>query len=275
MAMPFLTEPEPVRGAAQEVVPGVRRIVADNPGPMTYHGTNTYLIETEDGIAVLDPGPDSHPHISAILHAAQGRVARILVSHTHADHVGAAAALQAATGAPTYGYRRSADPNFVPDIPLEDGAVVAGLSAVYTPGHASDHLCFAMPGGVLFTADHVMPWSTSVVSPPGGDMAAYFANLRMLLDRNDRVYLSGHGPPLRNPHSYVGELLHHRRAREQSILTALTSGPVSAEQLTDRVYGTIDPRLRRAAVRNVLAHLLKLEAEGRVRRKDELWYIAA
>lgn len=272
--MPFLTEPEPVRGVAEEVVPGVRRIVADNPGPMTYHGTNTYLIETEGGIVVLDPGPDSPAHLAAILAATEGRVAHILISHTHRDHFGAASALKVATGAPTYGYRQSADPGFAADVPLDDGDTIAGLTAVHTPGHASDHLCFAMTGGVLFTADHVMPWSTSVVNPPSGDMAAYFTSLRLLLDRDDRVYLAGHGPPLERPHPYVRELLQHRMARENGIAAALAAGPASIERLTELVYPNVDPRLRRAAERNALAHLLKLEAEGRARREQDSWNIA-
>lgn len=269
--MRFLTEPEPVRGVAQEVVPGVRRIVADNPGPMTYHGTNTYLIETTGGITVLDPGPDSGPHVAAIMAAAGNRIARILLSHTHRDHVGAVAALKAATGAPTYGYQHSADPGFTPDFSLRDGDAVAGLVAIHTPGHAADHLCFAMPGGVLFTGDHVMPWSTSVVNPPNGDMAAYFASLAVLLDRDDRSYLSGHGPPMQHPQPYVRELLEHRLARERAIAAALGDDAQGTRQLTDAVYPNVDPRLRRVAERNVLGHLLKLEAEGRARREGDAW----
>jgi glyoxylase-like metal-dependent hydrolase (beta-lactamase superfamily II) len=269
--MRFLTEPVPERGVALDVLPGVRRIVADNPGPMTYHGTNTWLIETADGIAVLDPGPDAPAHVAAILAAAGGRIAHILVSHTHRDHFGAAAALEAATRAPTYGYRASGNPGFTPDRPLDDGDAVGGLTAMHTPGHAADHLCFAMPGGVLFTGDHVMPWSTSVVIPPGGDMRAYLASLGLLLDRDDQIYLSGHGPKFDNPLPYVRALLAHRIAREQEIAAALGHRPAGTEQLVERVYPNLDARLRRPAERNVLAHLLKLEAEGRVFRDGDRW----
>lgn len=272
--MRFLTEPEPVRGLAQEVVPGVRRIVADNPGAMTYHGTNTYLIEGADGITVLDPGPDLPAHVAAIVAAAGNRIARIVLSHTHRDHFGAAAALKAATGAPSHGYKHSAEASFVPDVPLDDGDAVAGLTAIHTPGHAADHLCFAMSGGVLFSGDHVMPWSTSVVNPPNGDMAAYFASLKLLLDRDDRIYLSGHGPPLDDPHPYVRELLRHRIARETAIAAALGDGPASTQQVMEAVYPNVDPRLRRVAERNVLAHLLKLEGEGRARREGDAWRLA-
>jgi glyoxylase-like metal-dependent hydrolase (beta-lactamase superfamily II) len=267
----FLTEPEPIRGVAQEVVPGVRRIVADNPGPMTYHGTNTYLIEAVDGITLLDPGPDSPAHVAAIVAAAGNRIARILLSHTHRDHVGAAASLKAATGASTYGYKHSAEPSFTPDVPLDDGDTVAGLLAIYTPGHAADHLCLAMPGGVLFSGDHVMPWSTSVVNPPNGDMAAYFVSLRLLLNRGDRIYLSGHGPPLDDPHPHVRELLRHRTERETAIAATLGNGPTSTQGLTELLYPHVDPRLRRVAERNVLAHLLKLQGEGRARQEGEAW----
>jgi glyoxylase-like metal-dependent hydrolase (beta-lactamase superfamily II) len=272
--MRFQTEPEPVRGVAEEVAPGIRRIVADNPGPMTYHGTNTYLIDAADGITVLDPGPDSQAHVAAVLAAGGGRIARILLTHTHRDHLGAVAAVKAATGAPSIGYQRSADPGFTPDIALGDGDAVAGLTAIHTPGHAADHLCFALPGGMLFTGDHVMPWSTSVVNPPNGDMAAYFASLQILLNRDDRLYLSGHGPAIADPHPYVRELLEHRIARENAIAAALADGAASTERLTERIYRDVDPRLRRAAERNVLAHLLKLEGEGRARREGDAWRLA-
>ncbi len=277
--MPFLTEPEPQRGDVLPVMPGISRIVAANPGPMTYHGTNTYLIDTPDGIAVLDPGPEDHPeHVEAILRATGGRVARILVSHTHHDHIGAVPALKQATGAPTVGFRTSASDAFGADVRLDHGDSVAGMQAIHTPGHASDHICFALPAqdgtAVLFSADHVMSWSTSVVSPPGGDMRDYFASLNLLLNRNDDVYLPGHGPPLREPRVLVQEMLTHRLIREQAIEAALANGASDTYTLMDTIYSQVHPRLRRAAERNVLAHLLKLEAEGRVVRQGNLWRAA-
>ena len=227
--MPFLTEPEPERGVILPVMPGISRIVAANPGPMTYYGTNTYLIDTPDGIAVLDPGPEEHPeHVEAILRATGPNIALILVSHTHHDHVGAVPALREATGAPTVGFRVSGDDTFEADIKLADGDSIAGMQAIHTPGHASDHLCFALPASdgtaVLFSADHVMSWSTSVVSPPGGDMADYFASLRRLLERADDVFLPGHGPPLPEPRKLVREMLTHRMMREQAIQRKLDAG---------------------------------------------------
>jgi glyoxylase-like metal-dependent hydrolase (beta-lactamase superfamily II) len=273
--MPFLTEPEPPRHVALPVLPGITRIVAANPGVMTYHGTNTYLIEDSDGFIVLDPGPDDAAHVQAIVTATEGRVRSILLSHTHRDHVGAAAALKAATGAVTYGFRRSAAPDFTPDEPLNDGDEAAGLTALHTPGHASDHLCFARPDGVLFSADHVMSWNSSIVNPPDGDMAAYFASLERLLDRQDKVFLPGHGPLLPNPRDLARELLHHRQMREAAIAAALSPRPVDTWHLVDRLYSQVHPTLRRAAERNVVAHLLKLEREGRAAREGESWRAAA
>jgi glyoxylase-like metal-dependent hydrolase (beta-lactamase superfamily II) len=277
--MPFLTEPEPQRDEIQPVMSGISRIVAANPGPMTYYGTNTYLIETPDGIVVLDPGPEEHPeHVEAILRATGPNIALILVSHTHHDHIGAVPALQAATGAPTVGFRDSGVDSFMADIKLADGDMIAGMQAIHTPGHASDHLCFALPAkdgtAVLFSADHVMSWSTSVVSPPGGNMADYFASLRLLLDRTDDVFLPGHGPRLPEPRKLVHEMLTHRTARERAIETALAGGSAGTFALMNTLYSQVHPRLRRAAERNVLAHLLKLESEGKVQRDGEMWSAA-
>ena len=274
--MPFLTEAEPERGAILPVMPGISRIVAANPGPMTYHGTNTYLIDTQDGLAVLDPGPEGHPeHVEAILRATGPNLALILVSHTHHDHVGAVPALQEATGAPTVGFRVSGSDTFEADIKLGDGDMVAGMQAIHTPGHASDHLCFALRAkdgtAVLFSADHVMSWSTSVVSPPGGDMRDYFASLRLLQERSDDVFLPGHGPTLPEPRELVREMLTHRMMREQAIAKRLSEGAAGTFTLMDTLYSQVNPRLRRAAERNVLAHLLKMEAEGKVVRDGELW----
>jgi glyoxylase-like metal-dependent hydrolase (beta-lactamase superfamily II) len=276
--MPFLTEDEPEHGANLPVMPGITRIIANNPGPMTYHGTNTYLIETEAGLVVLDPGPEDQPdHVQAILRHTGGQVTLILVSHTHHDHVGAVPALQEATGAPTAGFIRSAVDSFSPDIKLEHGGSVAGMIALHTPGHAADHLCFALPAAsgekVLFSADHVMSWSTSVVSPPGGDMRDYFDSLKLLLERDDDIYLPGHGPKLPDPRGLVRELLTHRLIREQAIARKLQDGPSDTYTIMSALYSQVHPRLRRAAERNVLAHLLKMEAEGKTAREGELWRI--
>ncbi len=282
--MPFLTEPEPPRGVAQQVAAGIRRVVAANAGAMTYHGTNTYLLDTPEGTVVLDPGPPDDPaHVAAVLAAAGGLVARILLTHTHIDHVGALPALRAATGAPVHAWHAPSPkreafaaevPEVVPDMGLRDGDVVEGWQAVWTPGHAADHLCFAGPEGVLFSGDHVMSWSSSVVSPPGGNMAAYFASLRRLLERDDAVFLPGHGPPIPEPRGFVRDLLTHREARESALLAALGPVPQGTRALTDALYSQVDERLRRAAERNVLAHLLKLREEGRTQDGPDGWIAA-
>jgi glyoxylase-like metal-dependent hydrolase (beta-lactamase superfamily II) len=276
--MAFLTEPEPTRGAVQPVLPGIGRIVAANPGPMTYHGTNTYLIDTPDGLALLDPGPDSAEHVQDILKAVGDRLKLILVSHTHHDHIGALPALQKATGAPSAGFKDSAEPSFTPDIKLEDRWAISGLTAIHTPGHAADHMCLAMTAQdgtkVLFSADHVMSWSSSIVSPPFGDMAKYFDSLKLLLDRDDEIFLPGHGPKLAAPRDLVRDLLRHREAREAALAAELAKGKSDTHALMNALYSQVDPRLRKAAERNVLAHLLKLETEGRVVREGETWRAA-
>lgn len=276
--MPFLTEPEPERGTLLPVAPGISRIVANNPGPMTYFGTNTYLIDGPDGTIVLDPGPEEHPeHVEAILRHTGGKVALILVSHTHHDHVGALPALRQATGAKTAGFARSALDSFVADIKLADGDSIAGLTAIHTPGHRSDHLCFARRAGaetVLFSADHVMSWSTSIVSPPDGNMTQYFRSLRLLLERDEAAYLPGHGPLLRQPRELVKEMLTHRILREQAIVKKLSEGPADTAAIVEKLYRSLNPRLFKAAERSVLAHLIKLEEEGKAARDGEVWRAA-
>lgn len=268
----FLTEPNLEKGVPLPVRPGIRRVVADNPSVMTYHGTNTYLIDDEDGrVMVIDPGPDDAAHVEAVLRATGGRVSRIVLTHSHHDHFSATAALEAATGAPTVAYHESADRGFTPDIPLHDGDRIGDLTAVFTPGHARDHLCFARADGLLFSGDHVMGWSSSIVNPPLGDMRAYIASLKLLLKRNEATYLPGHGPAIDNPNVYVGALLYHRERREREILCALDQEARDTYELMDRLYSKVDPMLRRAAERNVIAHLIKLERDGRAVQDGERW----
>ena len=272
--MTFLTEPEPRRGEPHPVAPGIRRIVAPNPGPMTYWGTNTYLIDGPGGSLLLDPGPDDATHVAAVLAAIGSPIVGILLSHTHHDHLGATAAVRAATGAAVHAWHEPAAPPFVPDVLLRDGDRVGAWQAIHTPGHASDHVCFAGPDGVLFSADHVMGWSSSVVSPPGGNMAAYFDSLHRLLAREDRVYLPGHGPPVPSPQAHTRDLLAHREGREAAILAALSVAPQSPGALTELLYDKIDPTLKRAAERNVRSHLQKLAVEGRASEHADGWVLA-
>ena len=268
--MSFHTEPEPIRGTALAAAPGIRRIVAPNPGGFTYWGTNTYLIDGPDGTAVLDPGPESQPDLDAILRATDGKISRILVSHTHGDHIDGLPALRAATGARTYAHHTSAVPHFTPDVALHDGDVLDGWTVLHTPGHASDHICFARDG-LVFSADHIMGWSTSVISPPDGDMSAYFTSLRRMLARDDHLYLPGHGPAVPDPARYGTFLLDHRLQREAAIGRALATGPQTPANLVLALYTDLKPALRPAAERSVLAHLHKLRDDGSAHESAGTW----
>jgi len=273
-------------GAVQVMSPLVRRIVANNPSPFTFKGTGTYLIGRRE-VAVIDPGPLDEAHLAAMLRALDGvAVSHILVTHTHIDHSPLAAALKAATGAPVLGFgphplhgsagEMGGDRGFVPDYCLEDGAVVAGrgwaLEVIHTPGHASNHLCFALAQeGSIFTGDHVMGWSTSVVSPPDGDMAAYMGSLDRLRRRPEKLYIPSHGPEVADGPGFTRALLGHRRQREAGILRRLEAGPSTVPDLVAQLYRGLDPRLIGAAGRSVLAHLIKLEAEGKVASDGTLY----
>jgi glyoxylase-like metal-dependent hydrolase (beta-lactamase superfamily II) len=296
MSIPFLKEDSLAPGAVEQTAPGIRRVLCGNPGPFTYRGTNSWIIGQGDSVAILDPGPVDAAHLAALLEATKGeRITHILVSHTHRDHSPGVAALKAATGAPSYGFGphmtppeqggEGGDHDFRPDVILADGATVAGsdwrVTALHTPGHCANHLCFALENThtsrTLFSADHVMSWSTSVVSPPDGDMAAYMASLAKLQARgDDELYLPGHGPPLPNPQPFIAALAAHRREREARILDELRrAGRARAEELVPPVYGAaLDARLIPAAARSLTAHLIKLAAEGAVRQEAGVWEVS-
>lgn len=277
MAIPYVREMEAAYGAAVEVSPRVRRVLARNPGPLTYLGTGTHLVGRGE-VAVIDPGPDDPAHLQALLAALEGeRVAAILVTHTHADHSPLAAALAAATGAPVHGRpdpgapgEEHADTGFRPDVVVADGEVVRGpgwsLEAIATPGHASNHLAYALPEeAALFPGDLVMGWSTTVVSPPDGDMDAYLESLDRVAGRNFATFYPAHGPPITAPAPFLAALRAHRLERERRLAEALAAadGPRSAADLTPALYADVDPRLHPAAARSLLAHLIRLQRAGR------------
>ncbi len=268
-------------GAVSNLTPLIRRVVARNGGPFTFHGTGTYIVG-KGRVAIIDPGPELDEHIAALLRAVEGEaVTHLIVTHTHRDHSPAARRLKRALGATTLGFgphggaavgeavEEGADHDFVPDIRLGHGEVVAGadwtLETVHTPGHTSNHLCFALrEENALFCGDHVMGWSTTVVSPPDGDMRAYRASLTALQARDETIYWPTHGAPIRDPKRYVAALLEHRAEREAQILTCLREGVSTIPEMVRRLYRDIDPKLHGAAGRSVLAHLLELVERGAV-----------
>ncbi|WP_010164053.1 MBL fold metallo-hydrolase [Sphingomonas sp. PAMC 26617] len=270
----------------------VARVLAPNPSPFTHTGTQVHLVGTRD-LAVIDPGPDTLAHIDALVTAIAGRpVTAIVVTHTHRDHSPGTRPLAAITGAPIVGCAplalddlgpradASFDADYAPDRVLREGDSVGGegwtLTAIATPGHTSNHLAFALPESkALFSGDHVMGWSTSIVSPPDGDMAAYMTSLEKLMGRDDRIYYPGHGDPVENPQRLVRGMLGHRKQREGQILRLLRAAPASVPAMVSRMYVGIDPRLFPAAERSVLAHLIDLAQRGLVREDGDAWRAAA
>jgi glyoxylase-like metal-dependent hydrolase (beta-lactamase superfamily II) len=285
--IPFRRDIAVEYGVATSVTPLIRRVVARNPSPFTFKGTGTYVVG-HGQVAVIDPGPDIAEHVEALLGALGGEsITHILITHTHLDHSPAAAAVKRATGARTYGFgphgsgraedrsgvggvtEEGGDHAFVPDVAMREGDAAEGpgwrLEAVHTPGHTSNHLCFALAEErALFTGDHVMGWSTSVIAPPDGDMAAYMRSLAKLLGRDDALFWPTHGPPIPDPKPFVQAFIDHRRERAEAILARLAAGDATIPAIVDQVYLGLDPRLKGAAGRSVLAHLIELVETGKV-----------
>ena len=284
------TRHDPAYGEAVQVAPLVQRVTAANPSPFTFAGTGTYIVGGRR-VAVIDPGPDDAEHLAALLRALEGRtVSHICVTHTHSDHSPASGALAAATGAPVLGFgphpasdrqpggaagavvqEEPGDWDFDPDVSLAHGDVLAGdgwtLECLHTPGHISNHLCFALAEeGAVFTGDHVMGWSSTIIPPPDGRLGDYLHSLQLLIDRGglDQVYWPTHGPPISSPVRYARALLAHRHRRTDQILTCLRDGPATIPALVARMYTSTPPALHPAAERSVLAHLIHLGEQDRV-----------
>lgn len=275
--IPFRKEMVFEYGVPRELYPGIQRIVANNPGPFTYKGTNTYILGQGNELALIDPGPEDDAHFDAMMAAiGKKRLSTIIVTHTHRDHVDGLPRLQKATGAKTAGYGRVVkaqggtpsvhsgtefvDEGFKPDIVLRDGDRFQGdgfsLTAVHTPGHAPDHLCFALDGSKLFfSGDHVMSWNTSVVAPPEGHMGDYMRSLDKLLTRSDEAFLPGHGGRLYQPQRVVKAFVVHRQMRERAILDCIKEGHATINEIVPIVYRGLDSRLVRAASLSVAAHV--------------------
>lgn len=282
----FDTGFDPKHGLVVPLADGVQRLTAPNPGPFTFHGTNTYIVG-ERSVCVIDPGPDNDAHFDTLMKALEGRqVTHIAVSHTHRDHSPLARRLKQRTGAvivaegphrparPLFEgevnpFAESSDTEFVPDIALADGAAVEGegwrLTTVLTPGHTANHAAFALDGtGILFSADHVMAWATSIVAPPDGAMSDYMASLDRLLRRQDSLYLPGHGGPVSEPQAFVRALRSHRLMRERAVLEQIRKGVSAIPDMVTVIYASTDPRLHGAAALSVLAHIEDLVEKGLV-----------
>ena len=271
-------------GKAEVLAPGIRRVIANNPSPFTFHGTGTYILGT-GSVAVIDPGPDDEEHIDAILASLPGEtISHILVTHTHMDHSPGCRLLQAKTGAPTYAYgphgagkieqgvqvEEGGDMDFDPDHLVTHGEIIQGgdwsVECVYTPGHTSNHLCFQLrEQKALFTGDHVMGWSTSIISPPDGDMADYMLSLELLLERADDIYWPTHGPCIDEPRAHVEAYIAHRLEREQQIVACIKSGTLKIREMVPLMYKDTPEFMYPAAARSVLAAMENLVKKGAVK----------
>jgi glyoxylase-like metal-dependent hydrolase (beta-lactamase superfamily II) len=284
-SIPFVKDFEFDYGRESRLSPLVRRLIAENPGPFTYTGSGTYLVGQKSDLAIIDPGPSNRAHLEALVAAiGASPVAGIFITHTHSDHCGGARALADQLGAPIYGagphpvkdktldapaLDEGADYSFAPDILVGDNEAVAGdgwtLTAVATPGHLSNHLCFSLEEEKsLFTGDHIMGWATTVVAPPDGDMGDYLASLDKLLARDDEIYFPTHGAPVINPRPFVRAIKTHRRIRDGQILDQLKKGRTRIKEIVPAIYADIDKRLHGAAALNVFAHLIRLVGTGSV-----------
>jgi len=283
--IPYVRQFDFEYGRAEQVSPLIRRVIAANPGPFTFTGTGTYIVG-RDEVAVVDPGPDLPAHLEAILAETAGeRITHIVITHHHSDHSPLAGPLKAATGATIYGcavvgpeneaddlgVRTEAghDHGFQPDVSLCAGGEVSGpgwtLEAIPTPGHTSNHLCYALKEeNALFSGDHIMGWSTTVITPPDGDMSDYLASLERIRARRFTTLWPTHGPPIREVGPFIDAYLEHRQARIDQIVAALSAGPATVGELVPRLYADVDPGLWPAAARSMLAAMIHLARQGRI-----------
>jgi glyoxylase-like metal-dependent hydrolase (beta-lactamase superfamily II) len=281
--IPYVRDIEFEYGKVDQVSPLIRRVIANNPGPFTFKGTGTYIIGQGDGLAVIDPGPDMPEHLQAILNAVAGEtVSHILITHHHLDHSPLARPLAQATGAVIYGCavkeiavedgvrtEAGAD-NFTPDTSVCGGATIQGsgwtMEAIPTPGHTSNHICYALAEeNACFTGDHIMGWSTTVVTPPDGNMGDYLASLASIKSRNFKTLWPTHGPPITEPGPFIDGYRAHRMERERQILAQLAAGETRIVDMVPKMYVGTDSRLFPAAGRSVLAHLIEMVKDGRVK----------
>lgn len=293
MGIPYVRQLDFEYGRVDQVSPLIRRVICNNPGPFTFLGTGTYIVGRGE-VAVIDPGPDDPAHLQAILAAIPGeRVTAIVITHHHSDHSPLAGPLKARTGAPIYGCAVTAhdaddggvkmeaghDLAFQPDVSLCGGGTVSGpgwtLEAIPTPGHTSNHLCYALPEeNACFTGDHIMGWSTTVITPPDGDMTDYLASLQAIRARGFSTLWPTHGPPITEPDPFIQAYADHRQERIDQILDALAAGPASIGELVPRLYADVDSRLWPAASRSMLAAMIHLVRAGKLRADGETYRLA-
>ena len=281
--IPFKTEFDFEYGRCDQLSPLIRRVIANNPSPFTFTGTGTYIIGTGN-VAVIDPGPLLDAHVDAILDALgpDEQVSHIVVTHTHLDHSPASKPLQERTKAPIYSFapprvdafdgprlEEDADDNFAPDHIVAHGDLIKGdnwtLECVFTPGHMANHMCYALvEEKALFTGDHVMGWSTSVIAPPDGNMNDYMQSLDLLLSRDDDIYWPTHGTSIDDPKAFVRAYIEHRRGREEQIISRLKAGDSDIRQMVETIYADVDKRLHPAAALSVFAHIQDLLTRGEI-----------
>jgi glyoxylase-like metal-dependent hydrolase (beta-lactamase superfamily II) len=289
MALQFDLSLEPHYGVPERLAPRIERLLANNPGPFTFRGTGVYILGAGKSVAVIDPGPDMPEHIEALKRALGGRVvSHILVTHSHRDHSPAAQPLKEWSGAKTYGFgphvengdtEEGGDHLFVPDVRVRDGEIIAGedfsVTCVFTPGHTANHMCYALAEErALFTGDHVMGWSTSVIAPPDGNMGAYMNSLEKLIARQDPILYPTHGSPITDPAPLLRAYLAHRRMREAQIAASLEKGIDAIPALVARLYAGLNPALVPAAALTVQAHLEHMIEDGRAERDGELYRLS-
>jgi glyoxylase-like metal-dependent hydrolase (beta-lactamase superfamily II) len=286
MALHFDLSLEPQYGIAERLTHRIQRLLANNPGPFTFRGTGVYIVGAGDAVAVIDPGPDLPDHVEALKRALAGRsISHILITHTHRDHSPAAGPLKEWSGAKTYGFgphvetgdvEEGGDHLFAPDIQVRDGDRITGqdftIECVFTPGHTANHMCYAlMEDKALFTGDHVMGWSTSVIAPPDGNMGDYMRSLEKLIARQDATLYPTHGSPIAGPERLLRAYLAHRRMREAQIAACLERQDENIAGIVARLYADLNPALIFAAALTVQAHLEHMMEEGRVARDGETW----
>lgn len=286
--IPFTLKFDYEYGRVDQLTPYVRRVIAKNPSAFTFRGTGTYIIG-KGKVAVIDPGPVLDEHIDVLMKTlANEEVSHILITHTHMDHSPAAKIIKEKTGAKTYGYgphgagkieqgvqvEEGGDMDFKPDVKVNHGDIIEGdgwtMECVYTPGHTSNHICYALlEEKSLFTGDHVMGWSTSIISPPDGDMTDYMNSLNLLLDRDDGIYWPTHGTCIDNPREYVRSFIAHRQERERQIITCLDNDLLYIKDMVPTMYTELNPNMYGAAARSVLAAIIRLIDQGQVRSDGE------